>query len=221
MTKTGHVATITQLEHEIKQNVVKNNTVNIVDNDYDRQKCEIVQEDLLNNNEIKGVVLCDSKYDLVLDSNGRPTGTVVADIPPAQAEKYKYFGFEFDSKLKWDNIIGIVIIHLLFVYTMVCSHPLPRMYQTYLWGKYAFILSTQFPFIIHQSAYLPLTRPDLDLIYFEFCRSPAFGLRWPIRAYNSNGQTHAHSHAGCNANILSPIVRPNISHFLIKNVNYL
>lgn len=170
MTKTGHVATITQLEHEIEQNVVKNNTVNIVDNDYDRQKCEIVQEDLLNNNEIKGVVLCDSKYDLVVDSNGRPTGTVVADIEPPQTEKFKYFGFEFDSKLKWDNIIGIVIIHLLFIYTMVCSHPLPKNYQTYLWGKY--FISHFIIFMVYclfWCQYLPLTRPVrvIIIIYFE------------------------------------------------------
>lgn len=168
MTKTGHVATITQLEHEIEQNVVKNNTVNIVDNDYDRQKCEIVQEDLLNNNEIKGVVLCDSKYDLVLDSNGRPTGTVPADIAPVQAEKYKYFGFEFDSKLKWDNITGIVIIHLLFVYTMVSSHPLPRLYQTYLWGKYL-----PFHYLLYFLFYLP------TLIHIRICH-------WPTHFVSAN-----------------------------------
>lgn len=204
MTKTGHVATITQLEHEIEQNVVKNNTVNIVDNDYDRQKCEIVQEDLLNNNEIKGVVLCDSKYDLVLDSNGRPTGTVPADIAPVQAEKYKYFGFEFDSKLKWDNITGIVIIHLLFVYTMLCSHPLPRMYQTYLWGKYLpFHLTTLFSILftsgLHTHTYLPLTDP--------FC----------LVQTNSR---HIFSHSR-NANILVFKTVGVAEHFVfpIKNVN--
>lgn len=173
MTKTGHVATITQLEHEIKQNVVKNNTVNIVDNDYDRQKCEIVQEDLLNNNEIQGVVLCDSKYDLVLDSQGRPTGTIAADNAPVQTGKYNYFGFEFDSKLKWDNIIGIVIIHLLFVYTMLCSHSLPRLYQTYLWGKYLFqrfLHNNKLPYPIYKysriRSYLPSTHPRIRPYYF-------------------------------------------------------
>lgn len=142
MTKTGHVATITQLEHEINEKTVRNNTVNIVDNDFDRQKCEIVEEDLLNNNEIKCGVLCNTECQLptqhaekVATSVGQSLDTASAPTAIEQQQKHRFFGFEFDSKLKWDNIIGIVIIHLLFVYTMLCQKPLPQHFLTYFWGK--------------------------------------------------------------------------------------
>lgn len=126
MTKTDQVTTITKL--------AKNATVNIVDADYDRQKCEIVQEDLQNNNEIKSGILCDYKYEAgkvenqpaVLDDDA------VFSLPP---KKTKFLWMEFDAPLKWDNISGIIIIHALFVYSMVCQEPLPKFWQTYLWGK--------------------------------------------------------------------------------------
>lgn len=125
MTKTDQVTTITKL--------AKNATVNIVDNDYDQQKCEIVQEDLQNNNEIKCGVLCDYKYEA-----GTPKSTEqlanepVLTLPP---KKTTFLWMEFDAPLKWDNISGIIIIHALFVYSMVCQEPLPRYWQTYAWGK--------------------------------------------------------------------------------------
>lgn len=136
MTKTDQVTTITQFENEINEKFAKNATVNIVDNDYDQQKCEIVQEDLQNNNEIKCGVLCDYKYEL-----GKPINQQTLDASPpfstVPLKKTKFLGFEFDAPLKWDNISGIVIIHSLLIYSVFCREPLPRHYQTYLWGKFS------------------------------------------------------------------------------------
>lgn len=136
MTKTNQVTTITQLENEFHEKLAKNATVNILDADYDRQKCEIVQEDLQNNNEIKCGVLCDYKYEL-----GQPDPLKTTSDEPAKPKRYRALGLkflEFDAPLKWDNISGIIIIHSLFIYSMVCCEPLPKYYQSYLWGKYSF-----------------------------------------------------------------------------------
>lgn len=135
MTKTDQVTTMTQLENEINDKLGTNPTVNIVDNDYHQQKCEIVQEDLQNNNEIKCGVLHDYKYEHVIAkavSNGH---AALAEDAPIQLKKTHLFGFEFDAPLKWDNIIGIIIIHTLFLYAILCREPLPKYWQTYLWGK--------------------------------------------------------------------------------------
>lgn len=132
MTKTDQVTTITQLENELNEKFRKNATVNI-STDYDRQKCEIVQEDLQNNNEIKCGVLCDSKYDA---SDVKTLKLQAAE--PVAPKRHRALGLkflEFDAPLKWDNITGIIIIHALFVYAMVCAVPLPKCWQTYLWGK--------------------------------------------------------------------------------------
>lgn len=125
MTKTDQVTTITKL--------AKNATVNIVDADYDRQKCEIVQEDLQNNNEIKCGILCDYKYEAGKSKAGEQLETDPVFI--LQPKKTRFLWMEFDAPLKWDNISGIIIIHSLFVYSMVCQEPLPKFWQTYLWGK--------------------------------------------------------------------------------------
>lgn len=127
MTKTDLGTTITK--------VAKNATVNIVDADYDRQKCEIVQEDLQNNNEIKCGILCDYKYEA---GKSQAAEEQLADDEPVftlPAKKTKFLWMEFDAPLKWDNISGIIIIHALFIYSMVCQHSLPKFWQTYLWGK--------------------------------------------------------------------------------------
>lgn len=140
MTKTDQVTTITQLENEINEKFAKNATVNIIDNDYDKQKCEIVQEDIQNNNEIKCGVLCDYKYE-----KGRPLNEETSEATPVfvnPPKKTMLFGlFEFDAPLKWDNISGIIIIHSLFLYAFFCREPLPKNYQTYLWGKCPFFFS--------------------------------------------------------------------------------
>lgn len=129
MTKTDQVTTITKM--------ARNATVNIVDADYDRQKCEIVQEDLQNNNEIKCGILCDYKYEAgktIIEDQAAATidDQDVFSLPP---KKTRFLWMEFDAPLKWDNISGIIIIHSLFVYSMTCQRPLPKFWQTYLWGK--------------------------------------------------------------------------------------
>lgn len=103
MTKTDLV-TITKFP--------KNATVNIVDTDYDQQcdydqqKIMIVQEDLLNNNEIKCGILCDYKYEAGKAGNKQPAEVedeAVFSLPP---KKTKFLWMEFDAPLKWDNISG-------------------------------------------------------------------------------------------------------------------
>lgn len=49
-------------------------------------------------------------------------------------EEFVYFGFKVGAKLKWTNIIGIIVIHMMFVYTFMHNPFLPRIY-TYAWGK--------------------------------------------------------------------------------------
>lgn len=129
MTKTDQVTTMTQLENEINDKLATNPTVNIVDSDYHQQKCEIVQEDLQNNNEIKCGVLHDYKYEAA------EVPGITAEEGPITLKKTHLFGFEFDAPLKWDNISGIIIIHTLFLYAVLCREPLPKNWQTYLWGK--------------------------------------------------------------------------------------
>lgn len=136
MTKTDQVTTMTQLENEINDKLATNPTVNIVDNDYHQQKCEIVQEDLQNNNEIKCGVLHDIKYEqLKAATESNEEAAVSDEEAPIQLKKTHLFGFEFDAPLKWDNISGIIIIHVLFIYAILCREPLPKCWQTYLWGK--------------------------------------------------------------------------------------
>lgn len=59
-----------------------------------------------------------------------------SDIEVISEEKeveYNYFGFKVRSKLKWANIIGIVIIHIMFVYALLHSPLVPSIW-TYAWG---------------------------------------------------------------------------------------
>lgn len=51
------------------------------------------------------------------------------------SEGYKYFGFiKVNAKLKWDNIIGIVVIHSMFIYAFFHWRNIPTSIFTYLWG---------------------------------------------------------------------------------------
>lgn len=131
MTKTGHIATITQLEDAAisydKRDI--GDSVNIIDKDLDNQICEVVQEDLVNNNESKGVVLGD-KHSAVIEDD-----SVINEKVSYSADGYDYLGFRFLSKLKFPNIIGICVIHMLFVYTFFNTQQLPTSLWTYAWGK--------------------------------------------------------------------------------------
>lgn len=138
MTKTGHIATITKLEDAAimydKRDI--GDSVNIVDQDLDNQICEVVQDDLVNNNDSKGVSHGDG------DDN-KHTGTTVRNEPESvihqkvkyHPDGYDYFGIRFVSKLKFDKIIGICVIHGLFVYTFLNTDQLPKSFWTYAWGK--------------------------------------------------------------------------------------
>lgn len=136
MTKTGHIATITQLEDAAIANCHKRSsagsatgdTINIVDRDLDNQKCEIVQDDLVNNNASKGVVLGHSS---VKDEDE----STIYDKVKYDPRGHNYLGFHFISRLKFDKIISISIIHMLFIYTFFNTEQLPVSIWTYVWGK--------------------------------------------------------------------------------------
>lgn len=166
MTKTGHVLTITKLDHDpITSCSMKQSTgsVSIVDKDLDNQRGEILQEDLINNNDIvkSDKILLDeceinnnskinNKNNNVNVNYKNTTGSDILDDKTVITKpiKVKILGFEFDSPLKWDNITGIVIIHSLFVYSLICRRPMPQYYQTYLWGNVLTIIFLLF-FIFH------------------------------------------------------------------------
>lgn len=57
-----------------------------------------------------------------------------ADAVSADKQEFDYFGFKVGAKLKWTNIIGIVVIHAMFLYTFTHNPLLPRLY-TYAWGE--------------------------------------------------------------------------------------
>lgn len=135
MTKTGHIATITQLEDAAITTYDKRDlgdSLNIIDKDIDNQICQ--QEDLVNNN--------DSGKGIVLGTGHVANSTVKYESEKVINEKvrydpsgYNYFGYKFVSKLKWDKIISISIIHMLFIYTFFNVTSLPVSFWTYPWGK--------------------------------------------------------------------------------------
>lgn len=149
MTKTGHIATITQMEDAAIANYDKRggaaaassagDSINIVDKDLDNQICEVVQEDLVNNNESKGVVLGHSS---VKDEDV----SVIYDKVKYDPRGHNYLGFHFISKLKFDKIISISIIHMLFIYTFFNTEQLPTSIWTYFWGKDKLFFSLTFVF---------------------------------------------------------------------------
>lgn len=51
------------------------------------------------------------------------------------SDGYTYFGFiKVNAKLKWDNIIGIIVIHTMFLYSFLHWRHIPTHIMTYLWG---------------------------------------------------------------------------------------
>lgn len=67
-------------------------------------------------------------------ANGVAASAAAAKIEPVE---YDYFGFKFGAKLKWANIIGIIVVHALFLYTFTHNPLLPRIH-TYAWGECTF-----------------------------------------------------------------------------------
>lgn len=58
-----------------------------------------------------------------------------ADTVSSEVQEYDYFGFKVGAKLKWANIVGIIVIHAMFLYTFTHNPLLPRWY-TYAWGEF-------------------------------------------------------------------------------------
>lgn len=103
----------------------------------------------INNNNINLSKICIRDRDDVDDSIGDSkicdntenkvgNGEVNADNKE-NSDGYTYFGFiKVNAKLKWDNIIGIVVIHSMFLYTFLHWRHIPTNIMTYLWGKSIF-----------------------------------------------------------------------------------
>lgn len=93
-------------------------------------------EDTDNNNAVN-VVNHNSFASTAAATDSTPASSPAKDSSTAvetEEQEYSYFGFKVGAKLKWVNIIGIVVIHALFVYTFTHNPLLPRIY-TYMWGE--------------------------------------------------------------------------------------
>lgn len=66
--------------------------------------------------------------------SGVANANVDANMDDEPVQLYNYFGFKVGARLKWPNIIGITVIHIMFLYTFVHNPFLPRIY-TYFWGE--------------------------------------------------------------------------------------
>lgn len=106
-----------------------------------KQIVDVDTEDLDNNNvEAKNQnqqSSDDKPASLSSAGNGHVAGASASaadDTVEESAQEYNYFGFKVGARLKWPNIIGIVVIHIMFLYTFVHDPFLPRIY-TYFWGK--------------------------------------------------------------------------------------
>lgn len=86
-------------------------------------------------------------------------GEVNADNKEKKSDDgYTYFGFiKVNAKLKWDNIIGIVVIHTMFLYSLLHFRQIPTNILTYIWGKFFInFYSSFFKFTLCFSVYSPL-----------------------------------------------------------------
>lgn len=138
MTKTGHIATITQLEDAAITTYDKRDlgdSINIIDKDIDNQIHQ--QEDLVNNNDSKGIVLGTGRSPIAANTTVKfESEKVINEKVRFTPEGYKVLGIQFISRLKWDKIISISIIHMLFIYTFLHITKLPKSLWTYPWGEY-------------------------------------------------------------------------------------
>lgn len=106
-----------------------------------KQIVDVDTEDTDNNN-VSGNNHNSSGGGTNTSANGNVIGTAVtapaeptaADSVSEDVEEYDYFGFKVGAKLKWTNIVGIIVIHAMFVYTFTHNPMLPRIY-TYAWGE--------------------------------------------------------------------------------------
>lgn len=142
----GHLtSTTTTLVYDNLNNNVKPMTKDCLD-----QSINGINDSSINNNNNSNHLskICiqdrDDSDDNIGDSkicdnteNKVGNGEVNAD----KEEGYTYFGFiKVNAKLKWDNIIGIVIIHTLFVYSFLHWRNIPTHIMTYVWGKSLLLL---------------------------------------------------------------------------------
>lgn len=127
-----NINNIVQVSKDVKCSTMNNNHRN---GGLPNGKVNNVDESLINNNN--------NETDKFNNNNNCENGKIEKKIENgkvhselnAEPEEYNYFGFKVGAKLKWPNIIGIVIIHCMFVYVFFDGRPKPRNIWTYAWGK--------------------------------------------------------------------------------------
>lgn len=136
----GHLtSTTTTLVYDNLNNNVKPMTTDCLDQSLNGLN------DLSNNNNNNLSKICIRDRDDVDDSIGdskicdnteNKVGNGEVNAEKKESDGYTYFGFiKVNAKLKWDNIIGIAIIHTMFLYAFLHWKHIPTNILTYLWGK--------------------------------------------------------------------------------------
>lgn len=145
-TEMGHLSAATSVVYDNINNIVpvskdiKCSTMNNNNNHHNGSlangKVNNVDECVINNNNNNNADKLNNNNHC---ENGKiekkmENGKVHSEIK-GEPEEYNYFGFKVGAKLKWPNIIGIIIIHSLFVYVFFDGRQKPRNVWTYAWGK--------------------------------------------------------------------------------------
>lgn len=143
--KMGHLtSTTTTLVYDNLNNNVKPMTKDCLD-----QSINDSSNNNNNNNNLSKICIRD-RDDVddsigdskICDNTENKVGNGKVNDGKKESDGYTYFGFiKVNAKLKWDNIIGILIIHSMFVYTFLHWNNIPTNILTYLWGK-SFIYSS-------------------------------------------------------------------------------
>lgn len=155
----GHLtATTTTLVYDNLNNNVKSMAKECVDQSMSNGIIETANSN--NNNNASKICIRDRDDvdDIVGDSkicdnteNKVGNGDVNGIKKDTSDGGYTYFGFiKVNAKLKWDNIIGIVIIHTMFLYSFMHWRYIPTNLATYIWGEFvcSFFLFFSFNFLI-------------------------------------------------------------------------
>lgn len=136
----GHVTTTTQLVYDNINNNVKPTMKAYMDQSMTNGIVEAANSDNSSPNKIcirdrddVDDSIGDSK---ICDNNENKVGNGEVADRKDSSEGYTYFGFiKVNAKLKWDNIIGIFVIHTMFVYSFLHWRYIPTNILTYIWGK--------------------------------------------------------------------------------------
>lgn len=105
--------------------------------DVDIEDADNNNENVSDKNVVANGIKPSVKDDATIVEDGQQTTTqAAADSTSQTEEEYSYFGFiKVQAKLKWLNIVGIIVIHSMFLYVFTQDAFMPSIY-TYLWGKF-------------------------------------------------------------------------------------